>query len=150
MSFQQKSPPRSPHDTKLLYEHALQKAVTDTATVTDEIIARQSEILARKHDIAVWQVSSTSRFHLALQSVQTLTQPLLQRKIHAAEKIISNLQEQVDVLVVEARGKQDTEKELHCQRDAMMTNHGISQKEWAALNAVLADLDANKSCSHAE
>lgn len=53
----QKSPPRSPYDTKVLYEHALQKAVTETATVTDEIIARQSEILARKHDIAVWQVS---------------------------------------------------------------------------------------------
>ncbi|KAK9895828.1 hypothetical protein P389DRAFT_210687 [Cystobasidium minutum MCA 4210] len=122
-----KSPPRSPHDTKLLYEHALQKAVTDTAIVTDEIIARQSEILARKHDIAVWQ-----------------------RRIHAAEKIISSLQEQVDVLVVEAREKQDAEKELHCQRDAMMANDGISEKEWAALNAVLADLDVNKSCSHAD
>lgn len=50
------SPPRSPHDTKVLYENAVQKAVHSTAAVTDEIITRQSEILARKHDIAVWQV----------------------------------------------------------------------------------------------
>lgn len=57
LPISQKSPPRSPYETKVLYEHALQKAVTETASVTDEIIARQSEILARKHDIAVWQVS---------------------------------------------------------------------------------------------
>lgn len=65
------------------------------------------------------------------------------RKIHAAEKIIATLQEQVDVLVVEAREKQDTEKELTCERNAMMSNSGISEKEWAALTAVLADLDIN-------
>lgn len=57
LTLVQRSPPRSPHETKILYEHALQKAVTETASVTDEIISRQSEILARKHDIAVWQVS---------------------------------------------------------------------------------------------
>lgn len=54
------------------------------------------------------------------------------------------------MLVVEAREKQAAEKELHCQRDAMMANDGISEKEWAALNAVLADLDVNKSCSSAD
>lgn len=56
----------------------------------------------------------------------------------------------MDVLVVDAREKQAAEKELTCQRDAMMANPAISEKEWSALSAVLADLDLSKNCSRAE
>jgi hypothetical protein len=77
-------------------------------------------------------------------------QPASQRKIQAAERIIASLQDQVDVLVVEAREKQSAEKELTCQRDAMMANGAISEKEWSALTAVLADPDTRKTCTRAE
>lgn len=57
----QKSPLRSPEAAvNPLFDQALQKASSDTASTTDEIIARQTEINARQHDIAIWKVSAPS------------------------------------------------------------------------------------------
>lgn len=52
----QKSPPRSPHDLKLMYDHAVARAGGVTSEAIDDIVARQNEILERKHDIAIWEV----------------------------------------------------------------------------------------------
>ena len=65
----------------------------------------------------------------------------MQRKIHAAEKLIASMQEQVDGLVREAREKQDVERELEGQCNAMMTAERLSEREWAALGSCLDHLD---------
>jgi hypothetical protein len=44
----------------------LDKVGHDTAGIADDIIAKQSEILARKHDIAVWQVRQVAACSMAV------------------------------------------------------------------------------------
>ena len=139
--------PRSPQDTKSLFSHARQKATADMASVTEEIISRQSEILSRKHDIAVWQVSirASAYWTIARKLMRPPLSLTMQRKIHAAEKLIAGLQEQVDGLVREAREKQDIERELEGQMNAMLTAERLSEREWAALGNCLDHLDLSSS-----
>lgn len=44
-----------------------------TASVTEEIILRQTEILNRKHDIAIWQASTKESSSCKPRTDETLT-----------------------------------------------------------------------------